>query len=164
MARSDEAEIEDVEDVTAAESADLQTHHLMLYFLEQMRRVQSDLCRQWVEEVAEAERGLVLSRHPKDWLDIQRELVTKGIVQTLSGQAEMANAWAEMQSAIAKAIRANGKSASKLCAMPFFDGGARRVTTPAMAPWLDRSLTTWQAVAKAWVAAVMPATEPRGRK
>lgn len=104
------AQEDNQERAAAAESADLQTHHLWLYCLEQSRRAQARMTREFAEDMAEASRKLVASRELRDWLNAQAEFFSKSVAHGFAAHRDALTAWADLQAAVSKDLRANASA------------------------------------------------------
>lgn len=129
----------------AAESADLQVHHLWLRCLEQTRRAQARLAREFTEDMFDAARKLVLSHEPKERLDTQAEWVRKCMAHGAQAQSDALAAWADLQSAWSKDLQANARMLPWLCML------APPAVASSNGQWQDPWSTAWHQAAVAMV-------------
>ena len=133
----------------AAESADLQVHHLWLRCLEQTRRAQARLAREFTEDMFDTARKLVLSHEPKERLDTQAEWMRKCVAHGAQAQSDALAAWADLQSAWSKDLQANARMLPWLCMLAPHAVASPNGHLASTAPWQDPWSTAWHQAASA---------------
>lgn len=108
--KHDQALDETRELAIAAESADLQTHHLWLHCVEQTRRAQTRLAREFAEDMLDAGRRLAASRGPTEWFSTQADCVRKCLAHGVQAHTDALAAWSDLHAALAKDLQANART------------------------------------------------------
>lgn len=134
----------------AAEAADLQVHHALLFYLEKSRRAMLTMVHALSEDAFGEFLLLTQCRDPWNWLDQSTTIMVKAVNEILSAQTEAMAAWTDMQMSIFTDMGANATPCA-WASLPVDPSKSSDQSSRQqfVRPWVEETLSTWHMMADA---------------